>query len=125
MPLLAPSGSAITFTEGASSAVSTDTVTISVLVQEAGSPTSGQNGQTTPAVGGGTPVHDGTTVRFSVTRGTMDPVEARTIRGRTTVTFVGDGGGNGEAVITASSGPATKTLKINLTAPPPEATVIR
>lgn len=117
MPLLAPSGSAITFTEAAATALSTDTVTISVLVQEAGSPTTGQNGQATAAVGGGTPVHDGTTVRFSVTRGTMDPVEARTLRGRTTVTFVGDGT-VGDAVITASSGPATKTHKITLTTPP-------
>jgi len=118
-PLLAPSGSAITFTEAASSAVAIDPVTISVLVQEAGPSTTGQNGQTQQTVGGGQYVHDGTLVTFTSTTGTMDPFQARTVRGRATVTFTGDGR-TGKTTITASSGPATKTHDINLTAPPPE-----
>jgi hypothetical protein len=98
--------------------VATDTVTITVDVREAGSGAPGENGESNPVVGGGTPVHNGTLVTFSAAGGTMSPSEGRTIGGKVTVDFIG-GGSTGKAVITASSGPATKTHEITLTDPPP------
>jgi hypothetical protein len=114
-PLLAPSGSAITFTAPAE-AFATDTVTITVDVREAGSGTVGQDGQTKPTVGGGTPVHNGTLVTFSTTMGTLSPAEARTVGGKATIELIGDGN-VGKATITASSGPATKTHEITFKDP--------
>lgn len=54
----------------------------------------------------GTPVHDGTVVRFSVTLGTVEPAEARTRDGIATTTFTA-GSAAGTAKITATSGAAT------------------
>ena len=46
----------------------------------------------------------------------VDAAEVKTVNGKVTVTFVGDGR-VGKAVITATSGAAVKTLEITLTAP--------
>jgi len=112
IPLLAPSGSAITFTAPATAGAN-DSVTVSALILEGSIGTTGQSGQSSTSAGGGTPVHDGTFVTFTSTLGTIDPVEARTAGGRVTVTFTGDGR-TGKAVITATSGPITKTHEITL-----------
>ena len=54
----------------------------------------------------GTPVHDGTLVRFSATLGTVEPVEARTRNGIATTTFTA-GNAAGTAKVTATSGAAS------------------
>ena len=53
----------------------------------------------------GTPVHDGTVVRFSATLGTVDPVEAETRDGVAVTTFTA-GSMAGTAQIAATSGGA-------------------
>ena len=53
----------------------------------------------------GTPVHDGTVVRFSATLGTVDPVEAETRDGVALTTFTA-GSTAGTAQIAATSGGA-------------------
>jgi hypothetical protein len=117
VPLLAPSGSAITLT-GAATASATESVTITALVIEGGVGTTTQSGTSTPASSGGTPVHNGTVVSFTTTLGQITPAEAKTVNGKVTVTFTGDGRA-GACVITATSGAAVKTLQITLTAPSP------
>ena len=54
----------------------------------------------------GTPVQNGTTVRFSTTLGRVDPVEAQTQNGLATTTFFAEGG-SGLAEIRATSGAAS------------------
>jgi hypothetical protein len=54
---------------------------------------------------GGTPVHNGTTVRFSATLGRIEPVEAQTTNGLATTTFFADSS-SGVAEIRATSGAA-------------------
>jgi hypothetical protein len=113
VPLLAPSTAAITFTAPAAAGAN-DAVTVSARILEGRIGTAtGQNGQASSTAGGGTPVHNGTYVVFTTTLGTIDPVEARTVDGWVTVTFTGDGR-TGKAVITATSGPITKTHEITL-----------
>jgi PKD repeat protein len=55
---------------------------------------------------GGTPVHDGTTVVFFPTLGSIEPREAQTTNGQAVATFFA-GAQSGTAVINASSGGAT------------------
>ena len=54
---------------------------------------------------GGTPVHNGTTVRFSASLGRIEPVEAQTTNGLATTTFFADDS-SGVAEIRATSGAA-------------------
>ena len=119
VPLLAPSGSAITLT--AAAATTTDQeVPIGVLVQEVKATTpppttqQGGNNNATPTTGGGTPVHDGTLVTFTVTGGTIAPPEARTVNGRIVVTFIPDA--VGKFKVTARSGTAQSTHDIEVIA---------
>lgn len=57
---------------------------------------------------GGTPVQNGTTVRFTATLGTVNPVEAQTVNGLALTTFVA-GNTSGIAEVRAISGGATGT----------------
>lgn len=120
VPLLAPSGSAITLT-AASSTTADQEVPIGVLVLEAkattppANPQQGGNNNATPTTGGGTPVHDGTLVTFTVTGGTIAPPEARTVNGRVVVTFIPEA--VGKFTVTAKSGTAQSTHEITVTDP--------
>jgi hypothetical protein len=136
VPLLAPSGSAITFlspgttsstagttTTTTATALSTDTVTIIAQVLEgatgttSGTGTPGNANNAAVAAGGGQPVHNGTHVTFITTLGTITPADATTVNGKVTVTF-SPGGAVGTATVTATSGAAVKTLTFTVTAPP-------
>jgi hypothetical protein len=93
--LTAPSSSTVTLSTALSAdGVGTD-VTATVLEQ------------------GGTPVQNGTTVRFTSSLGRMDPVEVQTRNGMATSKFVSNGD-SGEATIVASSGSATANVKFNI-----------
>ncbi len=87
VPLLAPSGSTISLFASSSIVPSNGTVEIIATVIESS----------------GTPVHNGTTVTFFTTLGTMDPMEATTKNGKATVHLVA-GTQSGEAHIRAASG---------------------
>lgn len=87
MPLTAPSGSALT--------VTSPTVTL---------PLGGSTPITaTVSESGGTPVQNGTVVRFTTNLGRVDPVDAQTMNGMATTTFHA-GDVSGEADIRATSG---------------------
>ena len=66
----------------------------------------------------GTPVQNGTTVRFTTTLGRVDPVEVQTVNGLAITTFFA-GGNSGKATISATSGAATggegKTNSVEIT----------
>jgi len=61
----------------------------------------------------GTPVHNGTTVRFTTSLGRVDPVEVQTTNGLAITTFFA-GPNSGIAEIRATSGAATATADANL-----------
>ncbi|MEW6077689.1 MAG: Ig-like domain-containing protein [Thermodesulfobacteriota bacterium] len=63
----------------------------------------------------GLAVSDGNPVSFTTSSGTISPTTAVTVGGRVTTTFTG-GNTYGQATITATSGTATATLVINVTA---------
>ena len=93
--LTAPGSSSVTLaTTSSADGLSTD-VTATVLEQ------------------GGTPVQNGTTVRFSSNLGRMDPVEVQTRNGMAASRFFANGD-SGEATIVASSGSATANVKFNI-----------
>jgi hypothetical protein len=94
VPLTAPGSSTVTLTTAAVADGSTE-VTATVLEQA------------------GTPVQNGTTVRFASSLGKMDPVEAQTRNGMATSRFSSNGD-SGEATITVSSGSATANVKFNV-----------
>src|ERR687892_1600519 len=54
----------------------------------------------------GTPVQNGTTVRFTTTLGHVDPVEVQTVNGLAITTFFA-GPNSGKATVSATSGAAT------------------
>ncbi len=89
VPLLAPSGSQITLTANASTVPTNGTVGLTAFVTESG----------------GTPVQNGTAVRFTSTLGTVSPVEAQTTNGLAVATFQA-GDASGVAEIHAISGGA-------------------
>jgi len=89
-PLVAPVASTISVTSSASALVPGGVAEIEAYVIEEA----------------GTPVQDGTVVRFSATLGTVDPREARTTGGVATTTFIA-GPTAGTAKVTALSGAAT------------------
>lgn len=114
VPLLAPSGTAITlFATANSLAVNGSTEITAVLIEGAqGAP--GQGGQPAAPINGvGTPVHNGTVVTFTTTLGRIEPGEAKTSNGKATVTLTGDGR-SGVATITAFSGGSSQTLSLNV-----------
>src|SRR5687767_2697311 len=88
--LLAPSASAITVTTSASTLPIGGTATVSAYVSESS----------------GTPVQNGTLVRFTTSLGRVDPVEVETRGGTATTTFIA-GNLSGVAEIRATSGGAT------------------
>jgi hypothetical protein len=95
VPLTAPASSTVTITTAASADGQSTAVTATVLEP------------------GGTPVQDGTTVRFTSNLGRMDPVEAQTRNSVATSRFISNGD-SGEATITVSSGAATANVKFNV-----------
>jgi hypothetical protein len=112
MPLLAPSGSSLTLL-GATSMAPAQSITITAVLVEGGLGAPTQGGGQPVSSGAGTPVHNGTLVTFNATLGAVSPTEARTVNGRVTVTFTNDGR-TGQAVVTATSGPATRQLTITV-----------
>jgi len=89
VPLLAPSGSAITLSANSSTVPTNGTVGLTAFVLESS----------------GTPVQNGTTVRFTTTLGTVNPTEAQTTNGVAVATF-NAGPNSGVATIHAVSGGA-------------------
>jgi hypothetical protein len=90
VPLLAPTGSAITLSANSTTAPTNGTVGLTAFVTESS----------------GTPVQNGTTVRFTTTLGTVTPAEAQTANGVAVATF-NAGASSGIATIHAVSGAAT------------------
>src|SRR5512132_3470725 len=87
VPLLAPTGSAITLSANSSTVPTNGTVGLTAFVMESS----------------GTPVQNGTTVRFTTTLGTVTPTEAQTTNGVAVATF-NAGASSGVATIHAISG---------------------
>jgi adhesin/invasin len=110
MPLVAPSGSALTLIASTNVLPVNGSADITAIVIEGGQ-SAAQNGSTTVTAGVGTPVQNGTLVTFTTTLGRLEPAEARTEAGRATVKLFGDGR-SGTAVITAYSGAANNTLNV-------------
>lgn len=89
VPLLAPTNSSVT-----------------IDAQSRVVPTGGTTEVTATVIeSSGTPVHNGTLVRFTTTLGRMDPVEAQTRNGMATTTFIA-GEDSGIAEVRATSGAA-------------------
>jgi len=110
MPLVAPSGTAITLIATTNTLPVNGATDITAVLIEGGM----AGGETSEVITGvGTPVHNGTLVTFLTTLGRIEPVEARTTAGRATVRLVADGR-SGKATITAFSGAANKTLEVNI-----------
>ena len=116
VPLLAPTGSAISLFLSTNSASLNSEVTIVATVIENGQDAGG-SGSGAGTRGAGTPVQNGTVITFTTTIGTIEPAEARTHNGQVTVKFL-TGATSGSAVITAYSGGASKqgTLKVGAAA---------
>ncbi len=89
VPLLAPSGSAITLNANSSTVPTNGTVGLTAFVTESS----------------GTPVQNGTMVRFTTTLGTVTPADAQTTNGVAVATF-NAGVSSGVATIHAVSGGA-------------------
>jgi hypothetical protein len=90
VPLLAPTGSTVTLSANASTVATNGTVGLTAFVTESS----------------GTPVQNGTTVRFTTTLGTVTPTDAQTSNGVAVATF-NAGTSSGVATIHAVSGGAT------------------
>ena len=89
VPLIAPSGSAISLSANSSTVPTNGTVGLTAFVMESS----------------GTPVQNGTTVRFTTTLGTVTPTDAQTTNGVAVATF-NAGANSGIATIHAISGGA-------------------
>jgi Big-like domain-containing protein/PKD domain-containing protein len=89
VPLIAPSGSAITLSANSTTVPTNGTVGLTAFVIESG----------------GTPVQNGTSVRFTTTLGTITPSDAQTTNGVAVATF-NAGANSGIATIHAVSGGA-------------------
>jgi hypothetical protein len=94
VPLTAPQESTVTLTT--TNGINGNTQVLATVLEQAG-----------------TPVQNGTTVRFSSTLGRMDPAETQTRDGMASSTLV-PGSDNGEATVTVFSGTATANTKILL-----------
>lgn len=114
MPLVAPSGSALTLV-AATNVLPVNGVTdiIAVVIEGGLAAGSGQDPTTVVVNGVGTPVHNGTMVTFTTSLGRVEPTEARTNGGRAIVKLIADGR-SGTAKITAFSGAATNTLDVDI-----------
>jgi hypothetical protein len=91
MPLVAPTGTAITLVAATNVLPVNGSVEITAILIE--------------AAGEGTPVHNGTLVSFTTTLGRIEPAEARTTAGKATVRLIADGR-SGTARVRAFSGSA-------------------
>ncbi len=111
MPLVAPSGSAMTLVAETNVLPVNGETNVIAVILEGGIATTGNNTSVTNGVG--TPVHNGTLVTFTTTLGRLEPSEARTTAGRTTVKLIADGR-SGTAKITAFSGAASSTVEIDI-----------
>lgn len=98
VPLTSPTGSTITMTSDRSVLPLNGVATLHAVVIESA----------------GTPVQNGTTVTFSSTLGTVDPVEAKTVNGVATATF-NAGSVSGKSSINAFSGGAKTTAATEIT----------
>ena len=87
VPLTAPTGSALTITAASSFVPTGGTTEVTAFVIEES----------------GTPVQNGTTVRFATNLGRMDPIEAQTRNGYAVSTFIA-GDSSGIADVSATSG---------------------
>ena len=94
VPLLAPANSTITLSANATIIPTGGTVGLTAFVTESS----------------GTPVQNGTTVRFTTTLGTVTPTEAQTTNGIAVATFQA-GTASGVAEVHAISGGATGTTR--------------
>jgi hypothetical protein len=112
MPLVAPTGSAITLVSTANALPVNGSTDIVAILIEGALQGGTDNGGTTTA-GGGTPVHNGTVVTFTTTLGRIEPAEAKTTAGRATVRLVADGR-SGTATVTAFSGGASQTVEVSI-----------
>jgi hypothetical protein len=113
MPLVAPSGSALTLVASpAILAVNGQADITAVVIEGAQSAGTGGTGGSV-LNGSGTPVQDGTVVTFTTTLGHIEPAQAETHGGQATARLVADGH-SGTATITAFSGGATNTLDIDI-----------
>jgi hypothetical protein len=93
VPLTAPGNSTVTLTTA--TAANGNVEVVATVLEQAG-----------------TPVQDGTTVRFSSSLGRMDPAEVQTRNSMARSTFI-PSGDSGETTITVSSGTATANVKFN------------
>jgi hypothetical protein len=98
MPLSAPTESTITLYASSTTVGLNSSVDITATVIEAA----------------GTPVNNGTVVNFTTTLGTIDPVEARTTNGKTTVKLLA-GTKSGTAEVRAFSGGTTSGDPLKIT----------
>jgi adhesin/invasin len=89
VPLLAPTNSTLTINAQSRVVATGGTTEVTATVLESG----------------GTPVHNGTVVRFTTTLGRMDPIEAQTRNGIAVTTFIA-GNDSGIAEVRATSGGA-------------------
>ena len=106
MPLTAPTGSTLTINAGSTVVPNGGSTIVTATVIEAA----------------GTPVHNGTTVRFTTSLGRVEPAEAQTNNGIATTTFLA-GDDSGIAEVRATSGgagvstPSTPTSPTSPTTP--------
>ena len=116
MPLTAPSGTSINLVAATNVLAVNGSTDVTAVLIESGVITSSTpgGGTTTPTTtAGGTPVQNGTVVTFTTSLGRIEPAEAQTTGGKTTVKLIADGR-SGTATITAFSGAATKTLDVKV-----------
>lgn len=111
MPLVAPSGTAITLIAATNVLPVNGSVEITAVLIEGGQQAAQGNQQATTTPGVGTPVHNGTLVSFTTTLGRIEPAEARTTAGKATVRLIADGR-SGTATVRAFSGGSTNTLDV-------------
>jgi hypothetical protein len=110
VPLVAPSGTAITLVASTNVLPVNGSATIVAVLVQGGESSSGTT--TTTSAGTGVVVHNGTLVTFTTSLGTIQPIQARTTDGgKATVTLSGDGR-SGTATVTAFSGAAKQTLTV-------------
>ena len=115
VPLLAPTGAAISLIPQATSVSLNSEITIIATVIENGQAIagSGTGGAAVGRIGAGTPVQNGTVVTFTTSLGRIEPSDARTHNGQATVRLI-TGNTSGSAVITAFSGGASQSLTLKV-----------
>ncbi len=116
VPLVAPSGTVISLVANTNVLPVNGSATITAVLIQNGTTSTGTGtgtGTTTTTASSGVAVHNGTLVSFTTTLGTIEPVQARTTNGQTSVTLTADGR-SGVATVTAISGGASQTIKVNV-----------